>query len=294
MGLLQELENKYKLAPNYEKLIYINVIVFAVIVIAKALFFSFTSKNLEIFEAYFALPEDLEKLIFKPWTIVTYSFLHGGFKHLLFNMIALYYSGRIFLVFLSSKQFRNFYILGGLLGGLTFLLSYNLLPAFKNDHSILVGASAAIFSILVGAATIAPNYVVKFFGLFDVKLWVIAVLTIISFISLIPGFNSGGEFAHLGGALLGYLYASNIKNSGTFDFKISKFFDKFFGLFNFKRGKLKTVHKKKKKHFAGHTKEEFGEFNNQKQIDVILDKIAKSGYDSLTKEEKEFLFRSGK
>ena len=123
----------------------------------------------------------------------------------------LYFSGRIFLTFFSAKQLLNYYILGGLFGGLLFVAMYNLAPALIDDSAVLIGASASIFAILMGVTVKAPSYIVNLFGLIRIPLWVITVLFVISFISLIPGLNTGGELSHLGGALLGYFYSKTVR-----------------------------------------------------------------------------------
>lgn len=296
MSLLQELKLKYRLSTVSEKLIFVNLGIFAVIALINAFAFLLTKEPLLFFSKYLALPEDLSALVFKPWTFITYMFTHFGFKHVLFNMIMLYFSGRIFLVFFSPKQLVNYYFLGGIFGGIAFVAIYNLAPALLNDTAVLIGASASVFAILMGVTVKAPNYIVNLFGVFKIPLWVVSVLFIISFISLIPGLNTGGELAHLGGALLGYLYTSQL-NKGK---DIGKGFGKLLDRINnwvtsVGKSPLKTVHKtSKSSKFAGHAKKDFNEFNKQKQIDLILEKISKSGYESLSKAEKEFLFKAGK
>lgn len=293
MSLINELKVKYRMASISEKLIFINVGIFAIVAIFGAIEFGITKSRFGFFDEWFALPEDLDKLIYKPWTFITHFFLHAGFMHLIFNMLVLYYAGRIFLNFFSDKQFINFYFLGGLVGGLSFVVAYNLLPGFANDHNILVGASAAVLAILIAAATYIPNYSIRLFGLFDMKLWVLAVLSVVGFIASVPSGNAGGEIAHLGGTLVGYLYMTNLKNGGSFDSKMTRIVESIQSWFSFKKKPLKTVYKKETK-VGGHSKKEFNEFNDQKKIDLILDKISKSGYDSLTKAEKEILFKAGK
>lgn len=285
------------MSPLPEKLIFWNVGIFAFYAIYAALGSLFTEtpgiRGRNFIDNWFALPENLGELVYKPWTFFTSLFLHAGVWHLLWNMFVLYFSGRIFLTFFNEKQFRNYYFLGGFIGGLAFVVAYNVFPAFSSRDQILVGASAAITAILIGAAAKAPEYMVRIIGSFVLKLWVLAVLLIILFIASVPSANAGGEIAHLGGALTGYLYSRSFSKGSDFDDKLSRFFDRIVSMFQFKKKKLKTVHKRKSA-FGGHTKKEFDEFNNQKQIDIILDKISKSGYDSLTKEEKEILFKAGK
>ncbi|MEJ6792717.1 MAG: rhomboid family intramembrane serine protease [Lacinutrix sp.] len=290
MSLLTDLKVKYKIAPIHEKFIFVNIGIFAIIAVFNAIFFLGTKSHLTLFSEYLALPENLSKILFRFWTIITYNFLHFGFWHLLGNMIALYYFGRIFLTFFSVKQFINYYFLGGIFAGIIFIISYNVFPALINENAILFGASASVFSILLGATTRSPNYELNLFGVFKLKLWVFATLYVISFIALIPLANTGGQLAHLGGVLLGYIYTKQLDKGND----IGKGFERLTRLFNgTKSNNLKTVYKDKSK-VGGYTKGEFSEFNNQKKIDVILDKISKSGYESLSTKEKEFLFKAGK
>ena len=296
--MLEDFKQKYRIAPLPEKLIYWNVGIFAFTAIYSAMSSLFSESRVvrgrTFIDDWFALPENLDQLIYKPWTFFTSLFLHAGIWHLLFNMFVLYFSGRIFLTFFNDKQFRNFYFLGGVVGGLSFVLAYNIFPAFANQNQILVGASAAITAILIGAATKAPDYSVRLIGSFVLKLWVLAVLMIIIFIASVPSANAGGEIAHLGGALTGFLYARSFDKGSDFDDRFGRFMDKIVSFFSFRRKtKLKTVHRRKSS-VGGHTKKEFDEFNSQKQVDIILDKINKSGYESLTQEEKDILYKAGK
>lgn len=294
MSLLNELKIKYKLSAIHEKFIFVNVGIFAIIAILNALFFFGTKGQLTLFSEYLALSESLGKLVVRFWTIISYNFLHFTFWHLLGNMIGLYFFGRIFLTFYSAKQFISYYFLGGIFAGLLFVIAYNVLPALVNDNAILYGASAAVFAILLGATTRAPNYELNLFGVFKLRLWVFATLYIISSIALIPNTNTGGELAHLGGALLGYIYTKQLDKGNNIGAGFERLYDWVSRFFNNTKSKnLKTVHKSKTK-VGGYTKGEFNQFNNQKQVDLILDKISKSGYDSLTAAEKEFLFKAGK
>ncbi|MFD0964026.1 rhomboid family intramembrane serine protease [Pseudofulvibacter geojedonensis] len=291
--MLDDLKIKYKSLLPYERLIAINVIIFTVVAIVNAIAYSATKKGIGFIGEYFALSDNLNSVLLKIWTIFTYGFLHFSFMHMLGNMIALYFTGQIFSRFFTNKQLYNFYFLGILSGAVCFLLAYNLFPAFINEDSILVGASAAVFSLLIGAATYAPNYEIQLLiTQVRVKLWIIAGLYVIAFISLIPGNNSGGEFAHLGGALLGYIYASQLKQGKDIGKGFEKIMDSIASWFKPKPAKMKTVHRSQKR---TNDKTIFQKQRiKQEKIDAILDKISKSGYESLSKEEKDFLFQAGK
>ena len=188
----------------------------------------------------------------------------------------------MFTQYFTQKQLLNFYLLGTLFGGIIYIFSQSFFPLFSGKTSYLVGASAGISAIFIGIATYIPNYELKIRFIGYVKLWQLAAVWIGLDIIGLVGANAGGNFAHLGGALFGFLYVNKSSN------KEINIFDKFIALFKTKKkSPLKTVHKSK-------VKSNKNPDLNQKQIDEILDKISKSGYDTLTKKEKEFLFKQGK
>lgn len=289
-----ELKLKYNQAQIYEKLMFVNIGIFAILSLITTMFYLLTESHMEFFNDNLALPANLKQLLFKPWTLVTYFFTHFGFWHVLGNMVALYFFGRIFFTFFNARLFLNYFILGGLFSGLIFIISYNIFPALISKNASLVGASGAVFAILFGATAKAPNYILNLFGVLRIPLWVLSSLYTIMFISSIPYANAGGELAHLGGAFLGYFYTKQLDKGKNIGASLEKIMEAITNMFKAtKKRSLKTVHKNKSK-VGGYTKSDFSEFNNQKKIDVILDKISKSGYDSLTAAEKELLFRAGK
>ncbi|WMI64409.1 rhomboid family intramembrane serine protease [Aestuariibaculum sp. YM273] len=280
MSLLDDV--KYKLARLnvLEKIIATNVVVFIIGLLLRK------------YLVWFELPSNFENFIVRPWSIITYAFLHYAPLHILFNMLWLYIIGRMFLNLFSAKMAINIYFLGAMSGGVLFLLGYSLFPGFFGTNSTLVGASAAVRALLIFICAYMPNQDIRFFT-FNLKLWYVgAAIVVLDMLGLFGG-NAGGNLAHLGGALLGYFYAKQLVKGND----IGRGFESLVNLFSniklSKKGPLKTVHKNKSK-VGGYTKADFNEFNTQKKIDVILDKISKSGYDSLTAEEKEFLFRAGK
>jgi membrane associated rhomboid family serine protease len=291
MSLTQDLKYKYSRLNIFEKIIAINVTVFLV---AKIFFILSQGKSNTIF-SWFEFPVKLGDFIIQPWSLFTYAFIHYDFWHLLFNMLWLYFIGRMFVNLFNSKMALNVYFLGAIFGALMFMLGYNIFPTIFNKGTLLVGASAAVRALVIFLCAYMPNMEVRIFT-FNLKLWYIgAALVALDFLGLF-GINPGGNMAHIGGALLGYFYAIQLKKGIDIGKGFEKFMDSVVKLFNpsGKKSKLKTVHKKKNKTYAGHNKGEFSEFSKQKQIDIILDKISKSGYESLTKEEKEFLFKAGK
>ncbi|MEL0454727.1 rhomboid family intramembrane serine protease [Flavobacteriaceae bacterium SZ-1-7] len=283
----QDIKYKFSRLNALEKIIVVNVLVFVLGLLLKP------------YMDWFKLPSDFGDFILKPWSLITYAFLHFDIWHILFNMLWLYFLGRMFLNLFSPKMALNVYFLGAIFGGLLFMLGYTLLPSFFGNYSKLVGASAAVRALLIFLCAYMPNQELRFFT-FNLKLWyigaAIVVLDIIGVVSGInnPAGNAGGNLAHLGGALLGYIYAKQLLKGQDVGKGFENVMDTLSSWFKpSKKGPLKTVHKNKSK-VGGYTKADFNEFNNQKKIDVILDKISKSGYDSLTSEEKEFLFRAGK
>jgi membrane associated rhomboid family serine protease len=234
---------------------------------------------------WFSLQPDFELLLYRPWTLVSYGFLHVGFFHILFNMLVLYYFGNLFLDFFNAKQFLVYLILGIMAGGLVYMISYNYLPGLKTQESLLLGASAGVMAVVIGISSHIPQYSMRFRFIGNVKLLYIAVVLVVLDVVQIPTGNAGGHLAHLGGSLLG-LTMTKYSDHGL---SLISWMEQ---LMSRKEKKpLKTVYKstKKKTYQTRETKSEV-----QSKIDSILDKISKSGYDTLTKEEKDYLFNAGK
>ena len=282
MSIIKDLKYRYKSGNIVEKLIYINVGVF-ILTLLISVFQGLYKGQLNFIMEWFSLNDDVSYLLTKPWSILSYGFLHGGFIHILMNMIVLYFIGNLFIEYFTQKQLLNFYILGSLFGGIVFLFSQNYFPLFEGKSTILVGASAGISAIFVGITTYMPNYSIRLRFIGFVKLWYLAAFWIGLDVLGLIGNNAGGHFAHLGGALFGFLYVSKASNTEI------NIFDNIFSIFKGKEKPLKTVYKSKTRNKTTEQKDV-----NQQQIDAILDKISKSGYDTLTKDEKEFLFKQGK
>lgn len=279
--LTQDIKNKFSTLNVLEKIIAVNAVVFII------------EKLFRLGLVWLKLPSNFLDFIVQPWSIVTYAFLHADFFHILFNMLWLYFIGRIILNLFNPKTALNIYFLGAISGGLLFMLGYQVFPNVFGGNSSLVGASAAVRALLIFICAYMPNQEVRFFT-FNLKLWYLAVAIIALDVIGLSGGNAGGNLAHLGGALLGYFYAKQLLQGNDIGKSFERFMDSIVSMFKrSKKSPLKTVHKNKGK-VGGYTKSDFNEFNNQKKIDVILDKISKSGYDSLTAEEKDFLFRAGK
>ncbi|MCB9175414.1 MAG: rhomboid family intramembrane serine protease [Flavobacteriales bacterium] len=291
---IADIKNQYKNGSVLIKLIFINVLVFlAVNIIGLLLYFFNIENGIQQLVYWLSLPSDVTKLLYRPWTILSYMFLHEEIFHLLFNMLVLYFGGQIFLQFLNNKKLLSTYLLGGLSGGLLYVLLFNVLPVFEQQTSLsfALGASASVMAVLIAAATYVPNFVVRLIFLGNVKLKYIALIYVVLDVISIPKGNSGGHIAHLGGALFGFVYISQLQKGKDLTAGFNRFLDSLKGLFSFKR-KMKVVYKSPK------SRDDY-QFNeqkkaNQQKIDAILDKISKSGYDSLTGEEKAILFDASK
>ncbi len=241
------------------------------------------------------LPSDFFDFLYTPWTLITYGFTHYGFFHILFNLIVLFYISRIILNLFKPKTVLSIYFLGIIFGGLAFLLIYNVVPiTMLTPVAGLIGASAGVRALLIFVCAYMPQTEVRL-AFWNVKLMYIGIVVVIFDIVGLFGINQGGNIAHLGGALLGYVYATQLQKGIDIGSGFQTAMDWVENLFKVKKNSpLKTVYKGTTGKVAGHAKNEFQEFSKQKQIDLILDKIGKSGYESLTKEEKAFLFKVGK
>ncbi|MCX2720413.1 rhomboid family protein [Lentiprolixibacter aurantiacus] len=273
-----------------EKLIVINVAVYIIHALVVYLF----ALNGNAIVRWFELPADFFDMLSQPWSLVTYSFFHGGLLHLFFNMLVLYYVGRIFLNLFGNRTFTNVYFLGVILGGLLFLLSYNVFPAFMGGRTSLIGASAGVTAVLIFVCAYMPNQEVRLL-FFNVKLWHIgAFIVLMDLVMITADQNPGGRIAHLGGAVLGYYYARRLLNGQDIGKGFSALLDSLASLFKKqeKKAPMKTVYRKNGK--TGKKSPDYQKESRQRKIDAILDKISKSGYESLSKEEKDFLFKAGK
>ena len=283
MSSIYNLKDRFQKGNIVEKIIYINIAVFILTYIFQ-LFQGSNQNQISWLVEWFSLNDDLNSLFTKPWSIITYGFLHADFIHILMNLIVLYFIGNLFIEYFTQKQLLTFYLLGTFFGGLLFIFSQNYFPLFEGKSSLLVGASAGISAIFIGVAAYIPNYELNLRFIGFVKLWYLAAFWIGLDIIGLVGNNSGGHFAHLGGALFGFLYITKASNKET------NLFDKISSLFKTKKSPLKTVHKSAKKKATTTKNTDL----TQQQVDTILDKISKSGYDTLTKVEKEFLFKQGR
>ena len=281
---------QYKMANVLVKIIIINVAAF--LVVRLGAFFMSTSPF--YFSRWFVLSDDLSTLLFQPWTLISYGFLHFDFFHLLFNMIWLYWFGKFALTLFTEKRILTVYLLGALFGGLLFVLSYNLFPVFDESRGFLIGASGAVTAIMIFIATYTPNTELRIFN-FTIKLWHIAAfLFVLDLIRIPSSGNAGGLLAHVGGGVFGYFYAVQLAKGKDIGKWFENFMDWIANIFKSKEKKPFTKVHRNKQTTTKRTVSKEAKSDHQKKIDLILDKIGKSGYESLTKAEKDFLFKAGK
>lgn len=292
-GPLEEFKSLFRTKNMLIKLIIINVVFWLFIRILAVFFDLFNADVAETILKWFAVPADPGKLLTRPWTIFSYMFLHYDFWHILFNMLWLYWFGRIFLEYLSEKQLLGVYLLGGLAGAALYIISFNVFPKFEGVYlrSIALGSSASVMAIVIAISVYVPNYRIHLFLLGPVKIIYIAIASVVLDILMIRSGNSGGHLAHLGGAFLGYYYIQRLrkgKDLSNFLLKLPKL-----NLSIFKkqqRTKFRNIYTNPRP--MTDVEYNANKMEYQKKIDAILDKISKSGYDSLSKEEKELLFKS--
>ncbi|MDA0973350.1 MAG: rhomboid family intramembrane serine protease [Bacteroidetes bacterium] len=288
-GVVDEIKGLYAQSAIVAKYILINIGIYLALKVFSFILWAAQVSSFDLID-WLALPAAPHELITRPWTLVTYMFLHEGFWHLLMNMLWLHFGGRILYDLMGSKRFIKTYWMGGLVGGTLYLLAFNLLPAFQGSGTSLLGASAAVFAVFIAISTYSPDYqvVLPFIG--PVKLKWIAIIFIILQLPNNGG-NIGGHIAHAGGAIWGFMWASQLKNGRDLATWFDRLADQVSTWSLPRRRKTFKVHKNpaptspKNSHME--RKSEM-----QQEIDRILDKISKSGYESLSSKEKETLFKA--
>lgn len=297
MAFIDDIKRIYNQGSMLMRLIFINVAVFILLNLIVIVAILFAADGNALVD-WVKLPGNLSLLIRRPWTLVTYMFVHTNLWHILFNMLWFYWLGRIFMEFFSPKQLAGLYILGGWGGAALFLLAANLLPYFSGAGHFLFGASASVMAIVVATAIYSPDYKIGllFFGEVSIK-WVAIVTVAISVLGLDAG-NVGGDIAHIGGALVGAWYALRIKRGRDITRPLNAAIDFIVGLFNGRSFKWssRTIKRDKVKR-GGAQSSSRGRTTggvSEEELDAILKKIKVSGYDALTREEREKLFRVSK
>jgi len=288
MGIWNDIKRTFLSGNSLIKLIYINIGVFLLISLAAIIGFLLNNPALsEISLAQLAVPASLRILLLKPWTLITYMFTHKDIWHILFNMLWLYWFGKIFLEYLDQKKLVAVYLLGGLSGAVVYVLSFNIFPAFTGlvAESVAIGASASVMAVVIAVAAYVPDYSINLFLLGRVKIKYMALAIFILTSVMDFSVNSGGKLAHIGGALLGYFYALNLKRGRDIGKGFNRIIDFFATIFK-PRKRMKVTYKKPASDYDFNKRKA----DHQARINDILDKISKGGYDSLTREEKDILF----
>jgi len=288
MDIWHNIKKTFGKANSLSRLIYINAIVFLVFLVFEIISFLFNNPDIEAVVLHlFAIPASLKTLLVRPWTLITYMFTHKDIWHILFNMLWLYWFGKIFLDYLDQRKLVAIYFLGGISGAIVYVLSFNIFPAFTGmvHDSVAIGASASVMAIVISTAAYIPDYSINLFllGRIRIKYIALAIFILTSFMDF--SVNSGGKLAHMGGALFGLLYILNLRKGKDIAKGFNRIIDFLATLFK-PRKKMKVSYKRPV------TDYEYNKIKSDRQLKInqILDKISKGGYDSLTKEEKEFLF----
>ncbi len=295
--MIDNLKKKFKEADTVFKFIYVNAAIFFLFALVGVIMQLF-NREFTFFYNYLALPASFTQFFLQPWSIISYMFMHAGIIHILFNMLWLYWFGQIFLQFFSAIHLRGLYFLGGICGGLLYMISYNVFPYFHPmiEHSTMVGASASVLGIVIATAYREPNYPIRLFLFGVLRLKYLAAIVVISDLFFITSSNAGGHIAHLGGALAGLWFASSLSKGKDVTRWINNILDFFVRIFTtpFK----KKPRKPKMKVYKGKREEDYNYNAEKKQqseeVDRILDKLKKSGYASLTEKEKKALFDASK
>ncbi|MEC5166281.1 membrane associated rhomboid family serine protease [Flavobacterium sp. PL11] len=289
MNVVNDLKLQYKVGGIVTRLIFWNVALF----VLPWLFFGLLSLigiNIDYMKLV-SLSSNPANLVWKPWSLLTYSFFHAGIMHIIFNLLVLNFAGRLFMTYFTGKQLLGLYVLSAIFAGFSYILIFYIL----NIDAPLVGASAAIMAILVATTTYNPMMELRLLIVGNVKLWHVTAVILIIDLMQIRSENMGGHISHLAGALFGFIFIKLLQNGTDASKIVSSVIDFFANLFRKKESTpFKKVHKNYSKPVEKSVSKIVTKDKSQQQIDEILDKISQSGYDSLTKEEKEFLFKVGK
>ena len=288
MDIISDIKHTFKEGSVLTRLIYINLGVFLLVKLVAV--FSILSNQAFSLSYWLSLPSDVNNLIRQPYTIITYMFLHESFLHILFNLLGLYWFGKLFLYHFEGNKLLSVYLLGGIAGGVLYMVSYSIFPVFASVNGLLLGASASIFAILVAIAVYDPNREIHLMFIGPVALKYVAGFYILLSVISISSSNPGGNIAHLGGAAWGWFYIYQLRRGKDWGRGLVKFLNKIPDTFT-QKSKMKVTHKQPPRDDYEYNRQKN---KQQEEINRILDKIAKSGYESLTKEEKELLFKQGK
>ena len=309
--IISRLKANFKSGNTLIKLIYLNVGLFIFCVLLEIIA-NLMGVDIERFFELFEAPSNFHYWLYHPWCLLTYMFMHAGVTHILFNMIALYWFGSLFLKYYSQQQLVATYVISGLGGAIIFALAYNIFPLYADEvgSAHLLGASASIMGITIAAALRAPNVELRLLFLGNIKVkWLAAIMVAISFFGITKG-NAGGEISHLGGALFGYLYVLSLRRGLDLGRPVTQAINWMVNLFKphhpdevkYKPVFRSSKHKKRSKNSTPDvetprfTDEEYNKekAENNAVVDAILEKVKRSGYDSLSEKEKRILFDRSK
>jgi membrane associated rhomboid family serine protease len=295
MSIWQEIKDSYRFGSVLTRLIYINIAVFLILRLIHV-FIAITSGPIDENQFnllwWLSVPSAPDQLIMRPWTIVTYMFVHFQFLHILFNILYLYWFGKLFIQLMGSKKLVPVYMLGGISGAIFYILAINLVPSFYTHFpsNILMGASASTMAIMMAVATYAPNHTLNLMFIGEVRLKYIALVFItIDVLSISTFENTGGILSHLGGVLFGFSYSAMLVKGTDVSSPFNSMGKSIGSLFK-PKSKLKVTYKRPLTDFEYNAQK----VRKQKELDRILEKIKHSGYDSLSKEEKSVLFEASK
>lgn len=287
MDLIDKIKYEFQSGDRVTQLLIVNIAIFISIYLLNAFYWILTGTNLlPIIENLFSLPTNLNAALYKPWTLITYMFVHIEFMHLLWNMLFFYWLGSLATTYFSNKQIVQIYLIGGIVGAVFTLLAVKFSPALALTQSVsMTGASAAIMAVIIAATTLGPSYNIPIFLLFNLPLWVVvSVFMLKDVYYLTQSGNAAGIISHFGGSLFGFLYVKLLQNGIDF------------GKYTRPRPvqtRMTFEHNRQATHTETHKDTYFQGDITQEQIDTILDKIKISGYDALTKDEKRTLREFG-
>ncbi|QIX62545.1 rhomboid family intramembrane serine protease [Hymenobacter lutimineralis] len=292
MSIFQDIRTAFSRRDNaLNQLLLINVLVFVAFLLFRTIIFLATQNrqgHMPVLE-WLALPSVPGTLLTRPWTLLTYSFIHFDFFHILFNLLNLYWFGALVREYLGDRRLVSLYVLGALAGAALYLLAFNLLPVFRGTPAILYGASASVTAVILAAATLLPDFTFSIILLGPVRIKYIAAVLVIVSIAGVNGGNPGGEIAHIGGAILGYFFIKQLQRGRDLGRPVQAVGD-WVGRLVTGRPNLRVTHRSRP--VESTTKATGPRKPGQEEIDLILDKISRSGYESLSKEEKQKLFKA--
>lgn len=300
MAFIDDIKRYYSSGSMLMRIIFINIGIFVMLRLLALGGFLFGTDGAAVLQ-WVEMPSDIGLLLKRPWTLITYMFAHYDLLHILFNMLWLYWLGRIFMEFFSPKQLTGVYLLGGWGGAVLYLLAWNLIPQLATGPTMfLIGASASVIAIVVATAVYVPDYKIGLLFLGEVSIKWIAIVTVVIALLSLDAQNVGTSIAHIGGAIVGALFALRIRRGRDITRPLNAAIDAVLGLFNgrsFHCPKLKRRSAQVKKDSAERADATYhrpADEVNEEELDIILGKIKVAGYDALTDEEKDKLFKASR